>query len=187
MQTRTGPWRWCQTHRMCQAVRRLREAFLQPGSYRRRKRPEMPPPARAEPWPQGSLDPKQQQQHAGGRAGSGWPSSAGLAQAELGADFASKKTFCPSPYLFVPMSLPLAMGVEVRALLPRLPTIIVSRSLRSALDYPQHQGACVLCSIVYSGVGHSAQPLSVGRCCDECSLKVIEQRAQNLLDGIQGI
>jgi hypothetical protein len=42
----------------------------------------------------------------------------------------------------------------------------------------------VLCSNVYSGVGHSAQPLSVGRCCDECSQKVIEQQAQNLLDGV---
>ena len=53
----------------------------------------------------------------------------------------------------------------------------------TAKPYPStRQGACVICSNAYIGVGHSAQPLSDGRCCDDCSLKVIEQRARHLVD-----
>ncbi len=38
---------------------------------------------------------------------------------------------------------------------------------------------CVICKKEFKGLGHNAQPLKDGRCCDNCNSKVLIQRLIN--------
>lgn len=43
---------------------------------------------------------------------------------------------------------------------------------------------CCICGDIYSGFGHNAQPLSNGRCCDQCnSEKVVPHRIRRMRQG----
>ena len=35
---------------------------------------------------------------------------------------------------------------------------------------------CIFCSKTFQGVGNTAMPLVVGRCCDSCNIEVIKAR-----------
>ena len=41
---------------------------------------------------------------------------------------------------------------------------------------------CSLCKCIYSGYGHNAQPLSNGRCCDNCNASVVAERISRHLN-----
>lgn len=39
---------------------------------------------------------------------------------------------------------------------------------------------CVICKEEYSGYGHNAEPLRVGRCCNKCNFSVIMERIKQI-------
>ena len=35
---------------------------------------------------------------------------------------------------------------------------------------------CVLCRGIFEGYGNNAEPLKKGKCCDDCNLRVVQER-----------
>ena len=46
------------------------------------------------------------------------------------------------------------------------------------LSIPERR--CVLCGEIYRGLGHNAQPLDQGRCCNQCSRLVDQRRIKDM-------
>ena len=60
-------------------------------------------------------------------------------------------------------------------LLNRLQTAVNSIFIKSKVKI------CALCQQEYTGHGHNAWPASIGRCCDDCNISVIQLRLLNAI------